>query len=161
MNLADNTPTREVFTLKKAFSNLLRITVLTTILSLTGLVMSGPVMAQQCVDNGDGTVTDNSTGFMWQRETAGPMNWQDAMNYAASLNLGGKTGWRLPVRQELIVLYSSPCKSQMSVVPLFYWTSVTFYDHKSYAQRVNFSTGIVVVGAKFGSNYVRAVRAAQ
>lgn len=147
--------------MKMAFSNLLRITVLATIVSLAGLVMSGAVMAQQCVDNGNGTVTDNSTGFMWQKETAGPMNWNAAMSYAAGLDLGGKTGWRLPSRQELIALYSSPCKSLMSVVPLFYWTSVTFYDHKSYAQRVNFSTGIVVVGAKFGSNYVRAVRAAQ
>ncbi|MDK9717634.1 MAG: DUF1566 domain-containing protein [Trichlorobacter sp.] len=148
--------------MKKAFSNLLRITVLATILSLAGLVMSGAVMAQQCVDNGNGTVTDNSTGFMWQKETAGSMNWQNAMSFAASLSLGGKTGWRLPSRQELITLYSSPCKSQMSVVSFNYWSSTTWSERESYAWLVNFSNGDVSArGYKSYSYYVRAIRAAQ
>ena len=38
---------------------------------LAGLGMSGTALADRCVDNGDGTVTDNNTGLMWQKATAG------------------------------------------------------------------------------------------
>ncbi len=57
-------------------------------LCLAGLVLSGTAFAQQCVDNGDGTVTDNATGLMWQKATANLMTWDTAMSYASSLSLG-------------------------------------------------------------------------
>ena len=85
-------------------------------LCLTGLFLSGTAFADRCVDNGDGTVTDNGTGLMWQKATAGPMNWNDARSYASGLSLGGHSGWGLPNRDELSGLYHSPCKEMMKVL---------------------------------------------
>jgi hypothetical protein len=55
------------------------------------------------VINGDGTVTDTSTGLMWQQQTAGVgnMTWEEAISYCESLSLGGYDDWRLPNRNEL------------------------------------------------------------
>jgi len=146
--------------LKKAFGNLLRIMVLATILSLAGLVMSGAVMAWPCKVSHDGTVTDKVSGLMWQQETAGPMNWDAAMNYAAGLNLGGKTGWRLPTKEELVGLYLSPCKVRMSVGDC-YWSSTLHAPDTSYAWIVNFSIGLGSTNVKPRRYFVRAVRPGQ
>ena len=51
--------------------------------------------------NGDGTVTDRVTGLLWQQTDGGEMTWEHARDYCASLNLAGKSGWRLPSNQEL------------------------------------------------------------
>ncbi|MEI8079940.1 MAG: DUF1566 domain-containing protein, partial [bacterium] len=50
---------------------------------------------------GDGTVTDNVTGLMWQQADGGEMTWEQAAAYAATLSVGGYTGWRLPFAHEL------------------------------------------------------------
>jgi len=120
-------------------------------------------MAEQCVDNGNGTVTDKGSGLMWQKETAGPMSWEAAMGYAAGLNLGGKTGWRLPTADELQGLFVSSCKSRMSAVSYSsnYWSSTTIANYTSYAWRVSFHDGFVHGDYKSRSYLVRAVRAAQ
>ena len=55
-------------------------------------------------DNGDGTVTDNVTGLMWQQKLGSKMSWQDAVNGAASFNLAGYNDWRLPNIKELYSL---------------------------------------------------------
>ncbi|MBT7059158.1 MAG: DUF1566 domain-containing protein [Lentisphaerae bacterium] len=52
-------------------------------------------------DNGDGTVTDNVTGLMWQQADGGEMTWEDAVAYAEALVLGGQSDWRLPFSHEL------------------------------------------------------------
>lgn len=53
-------------------------------------------------NNGDGTITDSSSGLMWQKETSKEgMKWADALKYCESLNLAGKTDWRLPNAKEL------------------------------------------------------------
>ncbi len=55
------------------------VATMAVLLCLTGLVVSGTAFAQQCVDNGDGTVTDNVAGLMWQKGTEGqPKNWKKA-----------------------------------------------------------------------------------
>jgi hypothetical protein len=54
------------------------------------------------IDNGDGTVTDNATGLMWQQADDGATrNWEDALAYAESLTLAGYDDWRLPNDKEL------------------------------------------------------------
>ena len=63
------------------------------------------------VDNSDGTITDTSTGLMWQKATApGTYTWEQALTYCENLTLpaGGYSDWRLPNRNELqsIVDYS-------------------------------------------------------
>jgi len=47
-------------------------------------------------DNGNGTITDNVTGLMWQQLDGGEMTIENAPNYCSSLTLGGYTDWRLP-----------------------------------------------------------------
>jgi len=83
------------------------------------------------VDNGNGTVTDTTTGLMWQKTTApGFYNWQQALAYADTLNLAGYTDWRLPSRNEMLSLvdYSRTRKAiDLLLDPdtggSFYWTS--------------------------------------
>ncbi len=54
------------------------------------------------VDNGDGTITDTSSGLMWQKSPpATVMSWPEAVAWADSLALAGHTDWRLPYRIEL------------------------------------------------------------
>ncbi len=84
--------------MKKLWKKLLAITAVSLTISLAGLVMAGQVFGAappQCVDNGNGTVTDNTTGLMWQKATVGLMNWDAAMIYASNMLLGGLSGWRL------------------------------------------------------------------
>ena len=46
------------------------------------------------VDDGSGTVTDRCTDFKLQKDKAlGRYNWQDALKYCASLELGGHSDW--------------------------------------------------------------------
>jgi hypothetical protein len=97
-------------------------------------------------DNGDGTVTDNKTGLMWQKLDDGDgYNWYEAsgmphvthnptsLNVCGSLVLGGYLDWRLPARMELrsIVDYGLPIYGPTissvyfpNTKPYDYWTSV-------------------------------------
>ena len=53
-------------------------------------------------DNGDGTVTDRTTGLTWQKtQPAVMMSWENALVYAETLSLAGRTDWRLPNIKEL------------------------------------------------------------
>ena len=53
-------------------------------------------------DNGDGTITDNVTGLVWAQDLSPiPMDWEEAQAYVESLNIGGRTDWRLPNIKEL------------------------------------------------------------
>ena len=147
--------------MRKMWRALFTTAALTFMLCLTGLILSGTAFADRCVDNGDGTVTDNGTGLMWQKATAGNMNWHQAMRYASGLSLGGHSGWRLPNRDELSVLFHLPCKDMMEVKLAYYWSSTTHALNTYGAWRVNFNVGLVNYGSKSGSYYVRAVRSAQ
>lgn len=59
-------------------------------------------------DNGDGTITDNITGLMWQKNAGEKMTFEEAVSNASSLNLAGYTDWRLPSIKELysLILFS-------------------------------------------------------
>ncbi|MCR5323106.1 MAG: DUF1566 domain-containing protein [Lachnospiraceae bacterium] len=52
-------------------------------------------------DNGDGTVTDEATGLMWQKDTNRRMGPKDAEEYISGMDLAGYTDWRLPNIKEL------------------------------------------------------------
>ncbi len=53
---------------------------------------------------GDGTVRDNVTGLVWQRDVpSAGYNWRQAKDYCSHLTLPG-CGWRLPTRIELVSL---------------------------------------------------------
>jgi hypothetical protein len=94
----------------------------------------GPQANPFYIDHGNGTVTDNRTGLIWQKCSAGQnyltcsgeantMNWEDALTYCNNLYLGVKTDWRLPNIRELI----SP--TDLAYFPNTgnnYWSSTSF-----------------------------------
>jgi hypothetical protein len=51
-------------------------------------------------DNGDGTVTDNVTGLMWQQGDGGLLGYGDAVEYSDTLTLAGYDDWQLPDAHE-------------------------------------------------------------
>lgn len=58
--------------------------------------------AMSYTDNGDGTVTDEATGLTWQQvPSSADMTWQEAVDYANELELGGFDDWRMPSAKEL------------------------------------------------------------
>lgn len=55
-------------------------------------------------DNGDGTITDNVTGLMWQKDMGSKITYAQALNAASASNLAGHSDWRLPTIKELYSL---------------------------------------------------------
>ena len=52
-------------------------------------------------DNGDGTVTDDNTGLMWQQTPpTDKMTYDETLEYIENLKIGGYTDWRLPTIKE-------------------------------------------------------------
>jgi hypothetical protein len=77
-------------------------------------------------------------------------NWYDARLYCFSLNIDGKTGWRLPTKQELDSIYHSENDFENN----WYWSSTELYAWVQY-----FNTGTQGNYNKgYCNGYVRAVR---
>ncbi|PTN33014.1 DUF1566 domain-containing protein [Desulfonatronum sp. SC1] len=93
---------------------LLAVATMAVMLCLTGLLISDEAHAQRFVDNGDGTVTDTQTNLMWTKDANlfGKLFWDDAMSRCGSFNISGKSGWRLPSRDELKTQYNAIQGSQ-------------------------------------------------
>jgi hypothetical protein len=142
-----------------------------------GFYQKGCPTAGRFVDNGDGTVTDNCTGLMWQKDTAdkdgnGMINnndittWQEALQYCENLDFAGYHDWRLPNIREL---QSIPDYGRVdpSIDPVFgalaewYWSSSSLLDMPYYAWGVFFHGGGAYGGYKEDYYYVRAVRDAR
>jgi hypothetical protein len=120
-------------------------------------------------DNGDGTVTDVSTGLMWQQDSPTEiMAWEAALAYCEGLNLGKYADWRLPNKKELLSLvdysrYHPAINISFfpNTVSDFYWSSTTYVDNTDLAFGVDFSRFSYVAFGKDSNNYVRAVRGGQ
>jgi len=119
--------------------------------------------------NGDGTVTDQAMGLMWQQVAVSNKNWQAALEYAEGLSLAGYDNWRLPTRKELqtIVDYNH-CNPAIDAtifpdtLSASYWSSTTAKVYTGgYAWYVNFSHGKVSYSNKTDAYAVRAVRSGQ
>lgn len=137
-------------------------------------------------DNGDGTLTDTSTGLTWEKKTDANVNtnytWQGALDYVAELNamnggagFAGHNDWRLPNIRELLstVDYS---RSNPPIDPAFgptrgisnfavYWSSTSWagYQPENNAWAVEFADsyanpiGVLMFG-KSSALHARAVR---
>jgi hypothetical protein len=146
-----------------------------------GFYQAGFPSEGRFVDNQDGTVTDNYTGLMWQKEMADVsgngsigdedrVNWQNALKYCEALDFAGHADWRLPNVRELrsIVDYG---RWDPTIDPVFsalntgsgewstvYWSS-TSYAFADVAWLVNFVDCSFPLFNKVSSrNHVRAVR---
>jgi hypothetical protein len=145
-------------------------------------------VARSFTDNGDGTITDNVTGLMWEKlsDDGTIHDWNDAYTWANaftkvstlnSTSFAGYDDWRVPNLVELETLrnlgavdpatYSSfytGCAPGCTVTTCSctrstnYWSSSTYADTPSYAWNVDFYDGDNVAPGKTTTNYVRAVR---
>jgi hypothetical protein len=80
------------------------------------------------------------------------VNWYEANIYCSELKIDGKTGWRLPTKEELNQIY----KSENDFVGNYYWTSTEF--NGNYACIQYMTNGFHMNYGKSYGNYVRAVR---
>jgi hypothetical protein len=81
------------------------------------------------------------------------LNWFDARLYCFSLNIDGKTGWRLPTKEELNEIYQSDNDFELR----WHWSSTEYIGSDVWVQ--NFGYGNQFTGGKYyDSGYVRAIR---
>ncbi|MCI5125084.1 MAG: DUF1566 domain-containing protein [Candidatus Electrothrix sp. AR5] len=77
-------------------------------------------------DNGNGTVTDNNTGLVWQQETGSQVTWQGAIINCNNLNLAGPFAWRLPSMAELESINDYSAANEY-INPIFQFFSYSAY----------------------------------
>ena len=144
--------------------------------------------ARSYTDNLDGTITDNSTGLVWEKLTNDATihnkddvyTWANAFNKIAALNAANFAGyhdWRLPNINELhsLIDYGKTFPARAidfrfiigidgdpkDYAHSFYWSSTSFQNNPAVgAWLVDFMDGWAAVGSivKTDSHYVRAVR---
>jgi len=134
-------------------------------------------------DNGNGTVTDNNTGLMWQQQDDGiRYNWYQAsgtynaaynptaQDVCGSLTLGSHSDWRLPTKKELmsIVDYGIHPPGPLIMTTYFtntksawYWSSTAAACNSDLSLYVDFNDGDVAGYYKDYIDYVRCVRGGQ
>lgn len=129
-------------------------------------------------DNGNGTVTDTSTGLMWKKcsegqtwsgtactGTASNFSWSNALSRSATANFAGHTDWRLPNIKELSSLLEG-CRIAPTINnSLFpgtpseaFWSGSPYVGDLGSAWLVDFGFGFVGNGNHSYSNAVRLVR---
>jgi hypothetical protein len=125
------------------------------------------------VDNGDGTVSDNLTGLIWEKspDTGMKKLWSDAISYANNLSLAGHSDWRLPNLYELESLRNAAEQRthtrlnqegfdiQVADWTPSFWTSTTFGGDLGRAFIVDLGYGGIYTASKPATSlYVIAVR---
>ena len=128
-----------------------------------------PGLTEPLIINGNDTVTDRSTGLMWQQNTSSDVySWERALSHAESLTLAGYDDWRLPNSRELlsIVNYdgytpSIDWESFPATKTSMYWTSNTPPGLSGAAMYVGFRNGNLQSENKPYDYYVRCVRGGQ
>lgn len=68
-------------------------------------------------DNGNGTITDNVTGLMWQQDMGEKISYADAIEKANTMTLGGHNDWRVPTIKELysLILFSGSVNGETPI----------------------------------------------
>ena len=108
-------------------------------------------------DNANGTVTDNNTGLMWQKDDDNTAReWESAITYCEGLSLGGDNDWRLPNIKELLSIIDTTYFPNTN--SSYYWSSTTDADYYTNAWLVYFGDGNDNDNGPTSSYYVRCVR---
>ena len=129
-------------------------------------VAAGAPNLESYTDNGDGTVTDNVTGLMWQQmPSSDSVSLAQATSYCANLPTGGYSDWRVPTRIELVSLVGTQMsilvidlKSFPATLPTDYWTSSAPAGAPGNVYQVDFSDGVTDYSSSQSSVPVRCVR---
>jgi hypothetical protein len=130
-----------------------------------GDVAAGAPNPESYTDNGDGTVTDNVTGLMWQQavpETT--FAWADAVAYCPTLTLAGHKDWRLPTRIELVsIVDDSPPTAEAGSTAFAHTPSGYFWSSSRVTGVPSDAWSVVFIGGTFSviaadPNNVRCVR---
>lgn len=120
-------------------------------------------------DNGDGTVTDNQTGLMWQQQDDGIKRvCDDAIEYCDRLSLAGYNDWELPYKRFLLSLLESN-NNLPAIDPSYFPNSKSVYMSYKYdytgrkrALRVDFRKRKVLDSdSEITKSHVRCVRIGQ
>lgn len=93
---------------------------------------------------------------MIQKESSGYMTWNDSMQYAKDLDLGGFNDWRLPTMEELRGIYRAKQALGIADDEEWYWSGSE--AGASHAWFVTFNDGYVDNHYKSNTLYVRCVR---
>jgi len=124
-------------------------------------------LARSYTDNGDGTVTDNNTGLMWNSTgSASTMIWTSAIDQCAGLTFAGYSDWYLPNINELLTLVDLGVSSGARINSTYFpntlashtWSSSTSASDTTTAWYVLFSSGFTYYYSKTTSFIVRCVR---
>ncbi len=148
--------------MRKMWTKFFTTSALAFMLCLTWMVMSGEAQAERFTDNGNETVTDTETGLMWTKDANlfGELNWHDAMSRCGSFSISGIGGWRLPSKDELIVL-SHALKGGhpfTGVQSSDYWSSTTLAVNADFAWYVGMDYGVLYRYFKTYTAHVWPVR---
>ncbi len=70
-------------------------------------------------DNGDGTITDNVTGLMWQKVMGEKLSYNSVFKKAKSIELAGYNDWRVPSIKELysLIQFTGKVSAQKAIDP--------------------------------------------
>jgi hypothetical protein len=128
-------------------------------------VSAGAPNLASYTDNGNGTVTDNVTGLMWQQAVQEAMyyTWAQAVAYCPTLTLAGHSDWRLPTRIELLSIVDFGRDPAINTTyflstSTYLWSSSPLARSSSNAWYVNFSDGNSYYVDVSGTNNFRCVR---
>jgi len=71
-------------------------------------------------DNGDGTITDNNTGLMWEKDMGAKISFEEGKSKASNSSIGNYNDWRVPTIKELysLILFTGSVKGE-SAIQLF------------------------------------------
>ena len=125
-------------------------------------------LAHKYTGNSDGTITDNNTALIWQKEDDdNTYTHSNAINYCKGLDLGSSTEWRLPTIDELVSI-TDKGRVNPAINPIFtntdsssYWSFSSCAYSSSYAWVVDFYSGGDGSRGKDDDYLVRCVRDGQ
>lgn len=68
-------------------------------------------------NNGDGTITDNITGLIWEADMGTKITYEEAFEKAQNSTLGGHSDWRVPSIKELysLILFTGQVKGAVAI----------------------------------------------
>ena len=146
----------------------------TVVCLLIGIVWGGVAAAGSFTDNGDGTVTDSSTGLIWQRQSDNTRrSWTEALAYCEAFELAGKSDWRLPDIRELFSIVEDTVEDENYALidtdyfsitrssPPSYWSSTSDAYNTSNAWYVGIGDGAAYYSDRGDGRGVRCVRGGQ